>query len=119
MDIGLILFDTETFTLKFAGAHIPLIIAKVDENSGACSMEVIKGDSMPIGIHPKDETSFRLQELTASKGDTFYMFSDGFTSQFGGANFESFKTKKFIELLSSITSLPYGRAKTDTRANIF
>ncbi|MBN4072535.1 SpoIIE family protein phosphatase, partial [Crocinitomix catalasitica] len=35
-------------------------------------------------------------------GDTFYLFSDGYTDQFGGDNVKKFNRKRFRNLLMSI-----------------
>ncbi|MBI5218794.1 MAG: SpoIIE family protein phosphatase [Bacteroidia bacterium] len=40
------------------------------------------------------------------KGDTVYLFSDGFQTQFGGPDGTKFKTARFKELLVSVSSKP-------------
>jgi serine phosphatase RsbU (regulator of sigma subunit)/nucleotide-binding universal stress UspA family protein len=81
--------------LKYAGALNPLWIirqGKVIET---------KGDKQPIGKFdnpfPYTTHTFDLQ-----KGDTFYIFSDGYADQFGGEKNKKFKTRAFRELLLSI-----------------
>jgi len=59
----------------------------------------IKGDRMPIGDHVHDQTPFTLQTVDILPGDKFYMFSDGYASQFGGPNNKKFMQKKFIDLI--------------------
>jgi len=39
---------------------------------------------MTISYHYGDEDSFRTNILILQTGDQFYLFSDGFTDQFGG-----------------------------------
>ncbi|MEJ6492191.1 MAG: SpoIIE family protein phosphatase [Flavobacteriales bacterium] len=40
-----------------------------------------------------------------SKGDKFYLFSDGFSDQFGGPNGKKFMKKKFINLVAKNVDL--------------
>jgi serine phosphatase RsbU (regulator of sigma subunit) len=61
----------------------------------------IKGDKQPIGIH-WEETPFTSHSVSRHKGDTFYLFSDGFIDQFGGEDRKKFKTLNFKKLLLSV-----------------
>lgn len=45
------------------------------------------------------------------KGDTIYLFSDGFADQFGGENDRKFKLKAYRELLLSIQDQSMGNQK--------
>ena len=49
--------------------------------------------------------------MNLEKGDTIYIFSDGYIDQFGKNNKEKFKTKRFQELLVSITGMPMNEQK--------
>lgn len=44
-------------------------------------------------------------EVQLFKGDTLYIFSDGFKDQYGGNNNERFNVKRFKNLLHEIQSL--------------
>ena len=61
---------------------------------------------MPIGIQIvekiADLPSFTNHEIKLTKGDTIYLFSDGFVDQFGGPNGKKFKSKQFKQLLIDI-----------------
>jgi serine phosphatase RsbU (regulator of sigma subunit) len=46
--------------------------------------------------------SFTNHEIEVQKGDTIYIFSDGYVDQFGGGDGRKFKSKQFKELLLSI-----------------
>ena len=76
-----------------------------DRNDGYELIE-IKADRMPIGIQIvekiADLPSFTNHKIKLSKGDTIYMFSDGFVDQFGGPNGKKFKSKQFKQLLVDI-----------------
>ncbi len=57
-------------------------------------------DKMPVGKGEKME-SFTLQTLNLEKGDTLYLYTDGYADQFGGPNGKKFKYKPLNELLLS------------------
>ena len=61
----------------------------------------VKGDKMPIGIHEVMK-EFTNNELQLQKGDTLYIFSDGYPDQFGGEKGKKFKYKPFKESFLSI-----------------
>ncbi len=61
-------------------------------------------DKMPVGKGEKTE-SFTLHSLELKKGDTLYLFTDGYADQFGGPNGKKFKSKNLEELLLSINPL--------------
>ena len=96
MDIALCVIDTETNSLQYAGAYNPLYIIRNKE------LIEIKASRNPIGIYLK-EKPFENNELQLQKKDMLYMFSDGFVDQFGGEKSTKFKSKKFKDLLLSIS----------------
>jgi serine phosphatase RsbU (regulator of sigma subunit) len=96
MDIALCVIDFEEMKLQYAGAYNPLYLFRAGE------LIEIKADKMPIGIYVKEKESFTNNELDLQKGDTFYIFSDGYADQFGGPTGGKFKSKPFKELLGKI-----------------
>jgi serine phosphatase RsbU (regulator of sigma subunit) len=58
----------------------------------------LKGDKMPIAIHVKMD-EFSQQDYQLVRGDTIYMFTDGFADQFGGKDKRKYMYKRFKELL--------------------
>lgn len=57
---------------------------------------------MPVGVHIGDDQPFTNHYLQLEKGDTLYMFSDGFPDQFGGDNNRKLMMSGFMALLESI-----------------
>jgi serine phosphatase RsbU (regulator of sigma subunit) len=57
----------------------------------------VRADQMPIGISEKD-FEFTAKEIT-EEAATYYLFSDGYVDQFGGAKGRKFKSKAFKKLL--------------------
>jgi len=108
MDIALCTLDLENMKLQFAGANNPLYLIRksslVEVGKLRCEMGgddvlyEIKGDMMPIGISDRMD-NFTFHEIDIFKGDTFYLFSDGFPDQFGGQDCKKFGYRKFREQL--------------------
>ncbi|MCK5822439.1 MAG: SpoIIE family protein phosphatase, partial [Bacteroidales bacterium] len=65
-----------------------------------------------IGLSRKKEKSFTNHEINLEKGDSIYIFSDGYIDQFDKNNKEKFKTKRFQELLVRINGMPMNQQKT-------
>jgi len=98
MDIALCILNTQTLELQYSGAYNPLYIFN---NTNFIE---IKANKQPIGNHLK-EVPFENHTYNLQKGDTFYLFSDGYIDQFGGENKDKFKAKRFKNLLSDIQPL--------------
>ncbi len=108
MDIAFVAINCNTFEMSFAGAYNPvLIFPKKEQNSNTNEFKFIElqGDRQPVGIHLK-EKPFTEHRFQLQAGDTLYLFSDGYQSQFGGDNKEKFKARRFKELLKQNVSLP-------------
>jgi serine phosphatase RsbU (regulator of sigma subunit)/tetratricopeptide (TPR) repeat protein len=58
----------------------------------------LKATKRPVGYHYAEQL-FKNVELQLLKGDMFYLFSDGYADQFGGAKGKKMKTSVFRELL--------------------
>ncbi len=91
---------TET-QIKYAGANRPLWIIKKD----AKEIDEIKATKHAIGGHTPDTQEFDEHTINLQKGDTFYLFTDGFADQFGGPNRKKLMTKKFKDILLSVQNL--------------
>ncbi len=62
----------------------------------------IKADRQPIAYQEGKNKPFTTNEIQLKKGDTIYIFSDGYTDQFGGPENKKFSSKQFKDLLLSI-----------------
>ena len=93
MDIALC--SLEGNLLKYAGAHNPLWIIRDGE-----LMET-KANKQPIGPFDFSEP-YITHAIELQKGDTVYIFSDGYADQFGGEKGKKMKTSNFKKLLLSI-----------------
>lgn len=95
MDIGLCCYNPQTSELHFAGANIPMYIKRGMHTT----IEIIKPDRMPVGMHINVDTPFSLQTISIAQGDTIYLFSDGFADQFGGKENKKLHSKGFRNML--------------------
>jgi len=87
MDISLCCLNVKTKTITWSGAMNPLWIVKKD----AKEIQELKPDRQAIGMveNPKPFTEHKIKLLV---GDSVYLFSDGYTDQFGGL-----KGKKYMK----------------------
>ncbi len=99
MDIAICTFDKENKKIEFAGANRPLIIINKQKNT----LSTIDPDHFSIGGTDDIEKTFTNHVLDLSSGDCFYIFTDGFADQFGGAKGKKFRIKNLKELLLSIS----------------
>jgi len=97
MDIALIRINDKH--LSFSGAYNPLWIIR----SQTKQFEYIKGCKQSIGL-TNNPTPFVTHEVNLNSGDCVYIFTDGYSDQFGGPKGKKFKTKAFKELLQSVCS---------------
>jgi serine phosphatase RsbU (regulator of sigma subunit) len=109
MDMALLIFDTKKREVNFAGANNPLIFFRKGE------MHELKADNMPIGIFKK-ENDFQDHHFAAEINDRFYLFSDGYLSQFGGENNTPLKSKQFKALLNELSVMPFNEQKERVQA---
>ncbi|MCP4520186.1 MAG: SpoIIE family protein phosphatase [Cytophagales bacterium] len=105
MDLSLLIFDFNTNTVQYSGANNPLLYIKNKE------LQKIKADKMPIGISDYMEKSFTTHTLSFEKGDSFYIFSDGYPDQFGGELGKKYLIKRFKETLLDIHEKPIAQQK--------
>jgi serine phosphatase RsbU (regulator of sigma subunit) len=98
--------------LSYSGANNPIWIVRNMESAsefddkdpqvfGKYKLVEIPPDKQPIGTQPNPKP-FSLKTLQLLKGDTVYLFTDGFADQFGGPKKKKFKYRNFSELLLSI-----------------
>jgi len=95
MDGILLCIDKTLNQISYAAANNEPIL--VSDNN----IIELQKDKMPVGKGEKKE-SFSLFTINANKGDTLYLYTDGYADQFGGPKGKKFKYKQLNELLLSI-----------------
>lgn len=108
MDIALCSVNTTTYTVNYAGANRPLWIIR----NGQTEVEEIKATKKAIGGYTEDEQHFDTHQLQLAKGDSFYIFSDGYADTFGGEAGKKLMTKRFKEILLDIQHKPMPQQET-------
>jgi len=107
MDMSVCLYDKQEKTLQFAGAKNPLVYIKNKE------LVHLKGDKHPIGgRQDEDERIFKKHTVAIDEPTTFYMFSDGYQDQFGGAEDRKFMISRMRNLLLEIHQEPLDQQHT-------
>ncbi|MFN5182615.1 MAG: PP2C family protein-serine/threonine phosphatase [Bacteroidota bacterium] len=123
MDISMIAVNTLNGEFEWSGANNPLWIAGNfnGNHPEACDANIqkfekteileIRGDKQPIGFHdrmkPFSNVKFRLE-----KGQMVYLFSDGYSDQFGGAKAKKLRASVMKEIVAKISHLRSSRQRT-------
>lgn len=106
MDIALCKYNKNTNILEYAGAFNPLYVYRDNE------LIEYKADIRPIGSSFQHRiTPFNNHKIKLQKGDTLYLFSDGYADQFGGKDQNKFMRKRLRNLLYDNHSLPMQEQK--------
>lgn len=101
MDLSLCSLNKETNELQYAGAFNSLYYI----NNGVF-ME-IKADKFPIGVNLDGVVdNYTNHAIQLQKGDSVYLYSDGYADQFGGSKGKKFKYNQLKNLLVSIAEKP-------------
>ena len=106
MDMTMLSIDFENRVAEFSGAFNPLYLVRGKE------LLQYKADKFPIGLRISDQLQhFSNQKIDLQKGDTLYIFSDGYADQFGGDKGKKFMAGRFRELLVEVAQLPIEKQK--------
>ncbi len=100
MDLAMLMIDKNSGKAFFSGANRPLWFT--DQKGGIVE---IKGNKLSIGGSTESDTSFEEKEIPLTSGTRFYLFSDGFADQFGGADGKKLMKKNLRALVESIQHL--------------
>lgn len=99
MDVAVCCIDYTTQTVTFAGAMRPGWI--VQQNS----IIELQGSRYPIGgLRLESRRTYDATEIAFEKGSMLYLFSDGYSDQFGGVNEKKIsrgRLKKLINLINT------------------
>jgi DNA-binding response OmpR family regulator len=92
MDGSLIVYDLTTKILSFSGAFNPVYIIRDN------TIIELRADSMPLAYEDK-MSDFSCFEMKLVTEDLIYMFTDGYSDQFGGPLSKKFNRARFKEIL--------------------
>lgn len=113
MDLALCVYNENTSKLYFSGAFRPLYHIRSGE------LNTFDGDKYPIGGgRHMDKKQFTTKEIEIQKGDSVYIFSDGYVDQFGGPKGKKFMAKKLRDLLLEIQNEPMQSQYNQLKQNL-
>ncbi|MEA3452671.1 MAG: SpoIIE family protein phosphatase, partial [Bacteroidota bacterium] len=104
MDMSLSVIDKNRKTINFSSAYNPVYIIRND------NIIQFKGERKSVG-NDFDFNSFSTFSVKIREDDVVYLFSDGYTDQFGGTEQKKFKFRRFRFVLLSIYQLPPEKQK--------
>lgn len=104
MDVAFCVYDLKKKSLEYAGANRPLYLMR----NG--NLIEFKPDKQPIGKQ-EGRKPFTNHTIQLEPGDCIYLFTDGYSDQFGGTEGKKFKYSRFKELLHSTHSLEMDEQK--------
>jgi serine phosphatase RsbU (regulator of sigma subunit) len=107
MDCALLCYNSQTRTLKFSLANMPLWLIR----NGV--LQTFDPDKMPVGKHDLQQTPFKQQEIVLQAGDMIYAFTDGYADQFGGPKGKKFKHSNLGPFLLKISGLGMQKQKEE------
>ena len=100
----LMCFNKTQNTITYAAANNkPLLVV----NNSAIELPC---DKMPVGEGQRNE-EFNLYQVNSKKGDTIYLYTDGYADQFGGPKGKKFKYKPLEDMLMQNAIKPVNEQK--------
>ena len=104
MDISLCCIHSKTNQVLWSGANNPLWYIENQE------LKEITANKQAIG-KTENPQNFTTHRINLNKGDSIYLFTDGFADQFGGPKGKKLKYKTFKEYLINHSSLSMNEQK--------
>ncbi|MDZ4665679.1 MAG: SpoIIE family protein phosphatase [Bacteroidota bacterium] len=98
MDMTLCAINYKTLELQYAAAYNPLYIVRNGE------LMEHPANKFPIGAFVGEYKDFDNRVIQLEKGDTIYLFSDGYADQFGGPKGKKFMVGNFRKLLLQVSN---------------
>lgn len=116
MDISLCCFDFKKMEMQYAGANNSVYIIRKGIKDADLGLNgdakfykddlcEIKPNRQPVGYYEFSK-QFVNKSIKLEKGDMIYLFSDGYTDQFGGPQAKKFNVTRFKNLLLRIHEKP-------------
>jgi serine phosphatase RsbU (regulator of sigma subunit) len=100
MDAALCVIRNKTRELWYAGAFNPLYLIRSGQ------LIEMKANRLPLGVHADIGDKLDEHYMKLEKDDAMYIFTDGFTDQFGGKDGKKFMKRRFKKLLADMAGKP-------------
>ncbi len=105
MDLSLIAIDASTLKMEYASAMNSICLVQNNQ------INILEPDKFPIGKYIDVVNKFTNHEIQLQKGDTIYLFSDGYADQFGGPKGKKMYRKNFFKILEDVSKWPIEHQK--------
>jgi serine phosphatase RsbU (regulator of sigma subunit) len=115
MDLSLCILDRKSKLLEYAGAFNPLYLIRHE------TIIEVKANRLSVGAGAytfSEDHEFKSHQIKLQKDDVIYLFSDGYSDQFGGPEGKKFKYRRFRHLLLTIHKIPMDKQKAILEASI-
>lgn len=114
MDVGVISIDIQSNVLTFAAARRPLYFVR----SG--HLEEIQGARLSIGdfIDETESSPYVNYTIETKPGDSFYLFTDGITDQFGGEKFRKYTPARLRSFITELRFVPFNQQEEALRKEL-
>jgi len=99
VDIGILRYEKKKKEMIFSGANRDLLLIRKEEQL------VMSGSRMAVGHVTDANYVYKTHQIVAEKGDSWYLFSDGFSDQFGGDQHKKLKRAPFYQLLKQASKM--------------
>lgn len=97
MDVAIVKMSNSKSVIEYAGANRPLYHMTTKQG-----LVEIKPTKIAIGGMDEEVKLFENHEVVVEKGDSLYIFTDGYADQFGGPKGKKMTTTKFKNLIETI-----------------
>ncbi|HUZ18008.1 MAG TPA: SpoIIE family protein phosphatase [Spirochaetia bacterium] len=96
LDIGICVCSPASRTILFAGAGMPLYVRDADG-----TVRTVTGRRKPIGYRKRTRSSTFENHRLETEGRAFFLVTDGYVDQSGGAEGRAYGTKRLFEHIAS------------------
>ncbi len=111
MDIALAAIHLDKMKIQYSGAFRPLYLVRNGK------MVELSANKFTIGGYIDREKTFQGHEMDLQNGDCIYLFTDGYSDQFGGKHGKKFMLRNFKKLLVDHWTLPMAEQKNILEKN--
>ena len=107
MNVAICCYDFKQIKMEFGSSGRPLLQFSGDK------VETHTGDKFPVGLITRKERKFQTKVIPCKPGDQFYIFTDGFSDQFGGKNGDKLARQGLVDAVFANRKRPFERQEEE------
>lgn len=115
MDVALIAIDYPKNKLYYSGANNAIYVLR--KYTQETEIITLKATKQAIGSVSDTIQAYRLNAFDLQKGDTIYLFSDGYADQFGEVENKKLNYKRFKAILKEAFDMPMHQQKVHIQSS--